>query len=79
MIPLRFAYAQTQLGFEPEQHLEWFTQLKVEKNSVTQQFRSLGIPLQSAGCSQALLQLYRQYCTPHKCLSCAVGFYLMHE
>lgn len=79
MIPLRFAYAQTQLGFEPEQHLEWFTQLKVEKNSVIQQFRSLGIPLQSAGCSQALLQLYRQYCTPHKCLSCAVGFYLMHE
>ena len=79
MIPLRFAYAQTQIGFDPEQHLEWFAQLKVEKNSVIQQYRSLGVPAQSAGCSQALLQLYRQYCTPQKCLSCAVGFYLMHE
>ena len=79
MIPLRFAYAQTQIGFDPEQHFEWFAQLKVEKNSVIQQYRSLGVPVQSAGCSQALLQLYRQYCTPQKCLSCAVGFYLMHE
>lgn len=78
-IPMRFAFFKSQLGFEPEQHLDWYRLLKAEKNRVVTLFKEVKVPIESAACSQGLLQLYRVYCRPKKCLSCAVGFYLMHE
>ena len=79
MIPIRFAYAKTQLHFDPEAYLDWFYQLKPEKNRIVERYQQMGVAVRSAAGSQALLQLYRKYCQPKKCLSCAVGFYLMHE
>jgi len=51
-------------------HLE---ALKAEKNKVINQYRKLGVKVQSAADSQGLLQLKKAYCDPKKCLSCSIG------
>ena len=47
--------------------------IRVEDNSVIHKFRSLGLPANSAMDSQALLQLYNNYCSKNRCLECALG------
>jgi len=76
LIPLRFAYYQSQGGNAEEKILQWIGALPAESNSITKGFTQLGINLPSALFSQSLLQLKAFYCDPKKCLRCAVGFHL---
>jgi hypothetical protein len=48
-----------------------------EKNNVVNKFKRKGFKSLTAADSQAILQLYKQYCQAKKCLSCAVGTKLM--
>jgi hypothetical protein len=50
---------------------------KTEHNRIVTKFRRKGFVSLSAGDSQAILHLYKQYCQAKKCLSCAVGIKLM--
>ena len=45
-------------------------ELPPEKNAITNNWVSLGIKLENAGVTQALLQLTNEYCTQKKCLNC---------
>ncbi len=51
-------------------HLDEWTP---EQNSVIQIFSKKGILARTGGDTQALLELFQNYCTPKKCLSCAIG------
>jgi hypothetical protein len=51
--------------------------IRAEKNSVTDSWKSVGISAKSAYQSQALLQLKNEYCLNKRCLSCNVGNYLL--
>ena len=48
-------------------------QIKPEKNSIIQEWTSLGMKPDSAYQTQALLQLKNAYCGKKRCLECAVG------
>ena len=48
-------------------------EIKSEKNSITEQFKSLKIVSNNALESQALLQLKNEYCSKQGCLNCAFG------
>jgi hypothetical protein len=76
LIPLRFAYAQKQLGTTDEKILQWIQTLPAEQNSIANGFLQLGMALQSALDSQSLVQLKNHYCDKKRCLRCAVGFHL---
>lgn len=76
LIPLRFAFAQKQLGTVDEQIIRWIETFPAERNSITSGFSRLGLSISSALDSQALLQLKNFYCDKKRCLRCAVGFYL---
>jgi hypothetical protein len=52
-------------------------QLPAEKNKYTRLWTDIGIPVQNAADSQSLLQLYKQYCSEKKCLSCSIGIQLL--
>ncbi|MFN8414964.1 MAG: DUF2851 family protein [Cytophagaceae bacterium] len=52
-------------------------QLPAEKNKYTRLWSDIGIPVQNAADSQSLLQLYKQYCSEKKCLSCSIGIQLL--
>lgn len=73
IIPLQFVY-QKYLGKSTiEQQMAILIQLKSEKNSVIKKFNSIGINSATALDSQAILQLYKNYCTHKKCMQCLIG------
>lgn len=77
IIPLRFIYTK-HLGLdENEIILQLIQEVKKEKNSIIDKFSLLGLKIKNAQESQSLLQLKSRYCDEFKCLSCAVGNYVM--
>lgn len=56
------------------QHLEdW----PPEQNKIVKLYQNKSLKIRSGGDSQALLELYNQYCISKKCLSCAIGTTLL--
>ena len=77
IIPLKFVY-QKHLGkLDSSKIIELMTQLKPEKNSIISKYDSLSIKSKNAFETQALLELKNKYCTPQKCLQCAIGNYVL--
>lgn len=78
IVPLEFAYG-TFSGKEERQNLalEILEDSPAENNHITRQFSTHGFPLDSALCTQALLELYSNFCKKRKCYSCPIGQYVV--
>jgi hypothetical protein len=79
VLPIKLAYAQHRGREVPEEILAIVSDLASENNTVVSKFRTLNIQIPSAKESQALIQLYNEYCTKNKCLQCAVGHQLLNR
>lgn len=77
ILPLRFAYAQSQGKENSEELIGLLDELAPEKNAVLDKFISFGIVAKNAFESQSLLQLKNEYCNKSKCLECAIGMELL--
>jgi hypothetical protein len=78
MVPILFCYAkEVQEENLKNKALEWLSAIKAEDNKYVRHFRTAGMPIQNAFHSQAILQLYKSFCKPRKCLSCAIGIKLI--
>lgn len=77
-VPLLAAYArerdQPQFLAKAIQFLE---ESPAEKNSVTAEWRALGLRVKSAFDSQGALEWYARFCTPRQCFRCNVGAALL--
>lgn len=73
LLPLKFCYAQHQGKEANEEIIQIISQIKKEENSIIANFEQHGVTMGNAKESQALLQLYNEYCIRNKCLQCAVG------
>ncbi len=79
ILPLKFCYAR-HLGKEAEEEIiPIISQIKKEENSIITNFNKQGVEVKNAEHSQAILQLYTEYCTQNRCLQCAVGSILLQE
>lgn len=78
IIPFLFVYAKAKddSSFQ-DKALNWLTQLPAEKNSLISNWEGLGLKIDSAQDSQALLQLKNVYCNEKRCLECTVGDLIM--
>ncbi len=56
-----------------EQSFNLLNQLPAEKNAICSHFEQLGIANQQAYDSQAIIQLYKNYCLKKACLDCTIG------
>jgi hypothetical protein len=54
--------------------LQILMQLPAEDNKITRVFSSIGLPNNNANQSQAMIQLFNNYCSVKKCLSCSIGY-----
>lgn len=74
VIPILFIYGKS-INSEGhcERALRFLEELKPEQNSITKRFAKLGLPLNNAADSQAIIQLKREYCERKKCLFCRIG------
>lgn len=77
--PLKFCYAKQQGREVDEQIVEIISGLKSEGNRVVENFKQHGAIVENALQSQAVLQLYNEYCTQNRCLQCAVGASLLAD
>ncbi|MCZ6521596.1 MAG: DUF2851 domain-containing protein, partial [Bacteroidetes bacterium] len=53
--------------------------IKAEENKILRMWKDLGIKVSTAADSQALIQLYHQFCQKKRCLECKIGVYLMNN
>ena len=78
LIPFAWIYWESHGRSHYEEELiEVLTQLPPEDNKLVRKFaHSLGKP-KDALHSQAMIHLFKAYCTPKKCLSCGIGHHLL--
>lgn len=74
VLPILFCYAKwKKLPEITERVLAMMEKLPGEKNSIVASFEELGFSAESAGQTQALLQMNEGYCSKKRCLDCGIG------
>lgn len=74
-IPMLFAVGRHRQNEELcDRAFDFLEQLKPEKNHIIRMWRECGLEVQSAGDSQALIQLKKEYCDRRECLRCRFGY-----
>ena len=77
IIPVIFAYNKSRNNTDQERILQLISQIKTEKNKITDKFHTMHTMPKNALISQGLLQLKNEYCDKNRCLKCRVGNYLI--
>ena len=80
VVPLRVAYAR-HVGQSAlvESSLALLNELPAEHNQYTNVYETLGFTHRTAADSQGLLALHKSYCSPRRCLHCAIGSRLVQQ
>ena len=74
-IPMLFAYGRhTTKEVLCDKAFDFLEQLKAENNHIIRMWQQVGLPVKSAGDSQALIQLKKEYCDKKDCLRCRFGY-----
>lgn len=74
-IPMLFAYGRhSAKNVLCERAVDFLEQLKAENNHIIRMWLQVGLPVETAGDSQALIQLKKEYCDRKDCLRCRFGF-----
>ena len=74
IVPFLFIYGtRTGKTYLKEHAMNLLYEISPEKNSIIDKWNGLGIKVQSAFDTQALIQLKNKYCDARKCLSCRIG------
>lgn len=77
--PTLFLYGQEKDEIDfCERAIALLNELKPEKNSIIDKWKSLGLEVKSAMDSQSLLHLRTHYCDHKKCLACNIGNKIVH-
>lgn len=71
VIPYKYAYAHKDNG---ENAIQWLEKINKEDNIIIRQWKDLGQKIHTAADTQALIHLYQNYCQPHLCFNCQVGY-----
>lgn len=80
IIPLVFEHGN--LKNKPklqDKALKWLTQLESESNSITETYKSFGLVPTNALDSQAMIQLWDNYCLKKRCLNCRFGNLILNK
>jgi len=74
VVPLLFSYGRYKDDEEICQRaLDLLSEMRAEDNAIIRMWDGLGIKAATANDTQALLQLYNEYCLNKHCLSCQIG------
>ena len=74
-IPILFAVGRHRQKEELcDRAFDLLEQLKAEQNHIIRMWKECGLNVQTAGDSQALIQLKKEYCDRKDCLRCRIGY-----
>jgi hypothetical protein len=78
LVPFLFHYGKMMQREDlHDRALLWLEQTGAEENSIIRIWKGLGLRVENAHQTQALIHLKRHYCEPKCCLECAVGNRIM--
>ncbi len=78
--PLLFFYGKAKKDESLiEKAIKWYYKLKSEKNNITKLFEHVSFKPKQAAHSQALIQLYTNYCIHKKCMQCSMGVFILSK
>ena len=74
-VPMLFAYGRHSMKEELcDRAFDILEQLKAENNHIIRMWQECGLEVKTAGDSQALIQLKKEYCDKKECLRCRIGY-----
>lgn len=75
VVPMLFAYGRHK-GAEKlcDRAFDFLEHFKAERNHIVRMWQEIGLTARSAGDSQALIQLKKEYCDRKDCLRCRIGY-----
>ena len=74
-IPMLFAYGRHKRDERLcDRAFDLLEQLNAEQNHITRMWQQCGLSVSTAGDSQALIQLKKEYCDRKDCLRCRIGY-----
>ena len=75
VVPTVFAYGRYHAKEEYEDRaFDLLEAVKAEDNNIVRMWQECGLDVHSAGDSQALIQLKKEYCDKKNCLRCRFGY-----
>lgn len=75
VVPILFAYGRHKQDDRLcDRAFDFLEQLKAENNHITRIWQEIGLDVDNAGDSQALIQLKNEYCDRRDCLRCRFGY-----
>jgi hypothetical protein len=78
VVPLLVAYGKSQdEQTYIDKAIDLLQSLPAERNKITRYWQTLGMSVNNAFDSQALIELFNNFCTKKKCLSCNIGITLL--
>ena len=80
VVPILFFYGKEKQQDEfIHRAFNFLSALPAENNSIIKNWKASGIEVKTSYQSQALIQLYNNYCTGKKCLHCNIGNYILKK
>ncbi|MES5006485.1 DUF2851 family protein [Prevotella disiens] len=75
VVPILFAYGRYKMSEKLiDRAFAFLEALKAENNHIVRMWEEVGLKVESAGDSQALIQLKKEYCDRKDCLRCRIGY-----
>ncbi len=72
IVPYLFLYNKKN-NLNSNRAIELLEELPPEQNNIIKKWKKQGIEVENAGQTQALLHIYKNYCTDKKCFRCTIG------
>ena len=77
VLPLKYAYRKNSDENTADEILGFYRNIPLEKNTVTEGWKSLNVKINTALESQAFLYQHKVFCETKNCLNCSIGFQLL--
>lgn len=77
ILPIKYTYHKNNREEIAEEILEFYLKISAEKNVITENWKSLKVPIKSSLESQAYIYHFKNFCTNKKCLNCSIGLKLL--
>ncbi|SDE44586.1 DUF2851 family protein [Riemerella columbipharyngis] len=77
VLPFKYAYYRDMQEDTPDKILSFYEKIPVEKNSIISEWKKMGLRINNALESQALLFHHKNSCSQKKCLNCGIGYHLL--
>jgi hypothetical protein len=80
VVPFLFLYGKAHSNMHfINRAFSFLENLSAEKNIITKKYTGASLQINTAWQSQAVIELYNNYCSNKKCLDCAVGLKILNK